>query len=87
MIDYWLMNHNFNFVRFRNKLSMKALYSNMEKTDKISINQFEFLKCLGEGACGCVFLVRSRITGEIFAMKRLEKSKLNSEEQFKTVFR
>lgn len=53
---------------------MKALYSNMDKPDKISVNQFEFIKCLGEGACGAVYLARSRITGELFAMKRLNKS-------------
>lgn len=63
MVDYWLTNHHYNFIKFRNRLSMKALYSNHEKTDRISVNQFEFIKCLGEGACGCVFLVRSRITG------------------------
>lgn len=52
---------------------MKAIYSIDKKIDQITTNQLEFLKCLGEGACGSVFLVRSRVTGYLFALKRIKK--------------
>ena len=31
------------------------------------------MKCLGEGAGGSVYLVRSRVTGYLFALKRIKK--------------
>lgn len=74
IVDYWMTQLGFNFGRFGSKLALKALYSMEKKIDTLTINQFEFLKCLGEGACGSVYLVRSRITGYLFAMKRIKKS-------------
>lgn len=73
IIDYWLTQPHFNFVKFQNKLVLYALYSNEKKIDYFTTNQLEFLKCLGEGACGSVYLVRSRITGYLFALKRIKK--------------
>lgn len=49
--------------------------------DKISISDFEFLKCLGKGVIGEVYLVRNKITGYLFAMKRLRKEGMHD---FKT---
>lgn len=87
IIDYWMTQPQFTFSKFKTKIALKAIYTIDSKVDRISVNHFEFLKCLGEGACGSVFLVRSRITGQIFAMKRLKKESLKSEETFKSIFR
>lgn len=73
IVDFWLTQPHFTFAKFKSKLLLKAIYTIEKQVDKISVNHFEFMKCLGEGACGSVFLVRSRITGQMFAMKRLKK--------------
>lgn len=73
IIDYWLTQSNFNFTKFHNKLVLKALYSIEKKIEHFTTNQLQFLKCLGQGACGSVYLVRSRITGYLFALKRIKK--------------
>jgi serine/threonine protein kinase len=53
----------------------------------LTANQFYFLKCLGEGACGSVYLVRSRVTGYLFALKRVKKDSIRSDQDIKSVFR
>lgn len=40
----------------------------------ISISDFTFKKCLGQGASGTVFLVRHRPTGKLFALKQIDKN-------------
>jgi serine/threonine protein kinase len=78
---------HFNFIKFKGKLTLKAIYAIDKKIDILTVNQFEFLKCLGEGACGSVYLVRSRVTGYIFALKRVKKDSIRSDQDIKSVFR
>jgi len=74
VIDYWLTQNELDFCRFtKRKLELKALYSIEKYTDKLCVSDFEFLKCLGKGMIGEVYLVRNKITGYLFAMKRLRK--------------
>ena len=40
----------------------------------ISLNDFKFMKCLGQGASASVFLVRHRGNGKLYALKQIEKS-------------
>ena len=82
VIDYLLTQSELDFSRFtKKKLELKALYSIEKYIDKISISDFEFLTCLGKGAVGHVYLVRNKITGYLFAMKRLRKDGMSD---FKT---
>ncbi len=38
----------------------------------ISLNDFRFMKCLGQGASASVFLVRHRGNGRLYALKQIE---------------
>lgn len=88
IVDYWMTQMAFNFVKFHNnKLALKALYSVEKKIDTLTINQFEFLKCLGEGACGSVYLVRNRVTGYLFALKRIKKNSLENYQDLMSINR
>lgn len=51
-LDYWLCQHSFDFMRFRKRLELKAIYGCERKGEHISSNEFEYLVCLGKGACG-----------------------------------
>lgn len=88
IVDYWVTQLGFNFVRFKkSKINLRAIYSFQKRVDRLTVNNFEFLKCLGEGACGSVYLVRSRVSGNLFALKRLKKSSLKYDQDFKSVCR
>ena len=50
------------------------------------MDQFKFLKILGEGGFGRVFLVRDRRDQELYALKCLEKVKIESRSQQLDVF-
>jgi serine/threonine protein kinase len=45
------------------------------------LQDFEILKKVGKGAFGDVFLARRRKTGELLALKRIHKSKLENKNQ------
>ncbi|KAJ3076539.1 serine/threonine protein kinase psk1 [Podochytrium sp. JEL0797] len=47
-----------------------------ESGSRITLDDFEVLKPIGEGAYGKVFLVRKKESGTLFAMKKLKKSSL-----------
>lgn len=51
----------------------KIFESSFKNFDKLNINHFEILKCIGTGAYGKVFLVKRKDTEEILAMKTLKK--------------
>ena len=70
LIDYWMTQPNLDLSKFEKKLNLRAIYSQKKQTDKITLNDFKFLKCLGKGACGSVYLVRNLITGYVFALKQ-----------------
>lgn len=74
-------------MRFKKKLELKALYGSERRNDKISISEFQFLVCLGKGACGEVYLVRSKVTGYVMALKRVRKDTLTNYNSLMTLFR
>jgi len=41
--------------------------------EKVNVNNFEFLNIIGQGSFGKVVQVRHKATGDIFAMKVLNK--------------
>ena len=47
IVDYWMTQPMFNFVKFNHRLALKAIYSLEKKIDTLTTNQFQFLKCLG----------------------------------------
>lgn len=50
-----------------------------------SIRDFEFLKPISKGAFGAVYLVRKRLTGELFAIKVLKKADMVAKNQVMNV--
>ncbi len=52
IIDYWMTQPQFNFVKFKSRVALKAIYAIERRIDVLTANQFQFLKCLGEGLCG-----------------------------------
>ncbi|XP_051114054.1 uncharacterized protein LOC127239779 [Andrographis paniculata] len=55
------------------------------KRHKISVDDFELLIIIGRGAFGEVRLCREKITGDIYAMKKLKKSEMLSRGQVEHV--
>jgi serine/threonine protein kinase len=51
------------------------------------IGEFECLVCLGKGTYGAVYLVRSRITGALMALKRVAKEHIVNYQGLMTQFR
>lgn len=56
-------------------VKLRAVLSSEVTNPKwISLNDFEFKKCLGQGASASVFLVRHISTGRLFALKQIDKN-------------
>ena len=55
----------------------KEIKNLLTKYDRRKIQHFDELKLLGQGAFGCVKLVRDRISKEVYAMKTLNKNYMN----------
>lgn len=49
--------------------------------NRVSLNDFDFLKVVGRGSFGKVMLVRRKLTGEVFAMKILKKQMIEHRNQ------
>ena len=45
---------------------------------------YEFIKELGKGSYGQVFRCQNKITGNVYACKKMSKKKIKNKEQFKT---
>ena len=48
----------------------------LRSTEIISKDSFEFIKHIGEGAYGKVFLVKKKNTGKLYALKELDKERI-----------
>jgi len=57
-----------------NSKNTKPMSANMDSdnSEEITVNDFEFLKMIGKGAYGKVWLVKRKATGDLFAMKIVE---------------
>lgn len=82
-MDYWLSLREKTLSRFSGTLKLKALYGILlDNCARVSSNHFEYLRLLGKGVAGTVFLVRSRMTGQYFALKQIEKKYISDYKKF-----
>ena len=81
VLDLLLTNMNKSLSRLLNRTLLRAIYAYGE-TDAVELGCFEFLKCLGKGVAGSVYLVRSKYTGRLFALKQIEKSEISDYRKF-----
>merc|ERR1719387_1534360 len=51
---------------------------------EVSINDFEFIKVIGEGAFGIVRLCRKKDTGQVYALKQMNKDRWYTKIRFNT---
>lgn len=56
--------------------SLKDEDGNLKKIQRVSIEDFEILKVVGQGAFAKVYQVRKKGTSEIYAMKVMRKDKI-----------
>jgi hypothetical protein len=68
-------------VYFRNEDDPLGCYYEEEREFKYGVEDFEYLKVLGKGAFGKVFLVRRRKTKDLYAMKVIQIEKVLTKEQ------
>ena len=62
-------------------------HTTMRSTEILSKDSFEFIKELGQGAYGLVFLVKKKNTGQLYALKELKKDHIMRYDKVKSVFR
>ena len=74
MIDYWLLCEDNTLEPFKNKEVFEVVYVAKKRDEsKLKLIDFEFKRCLGKGGSCAVYLVRSRRTGYLFALKQISK--------------
>lgn len=56
-------------------------------SSKKQIDEYDFIKQVGEGAFGSVYLAREKSTGRMVAIKTLEKSHIIKFDKTKSVYR
>jgi serine/threonine protein kinase len=54
-----------------------------QKRRKMRMGEFELLALIGKGSFGCVYLSRKFDTGEILALKKMEKSNFDNKNKVK----
>ncbi|KAJ3450121.1 non-specific serine/threonine protein kinase [Anaeramoeba flamelloides] len=64
------------YSRIRDEFYKKENAQNRLKTKKLQASDFEILKIIGKGAFGIVSLAREKSTGDVYAMKILNKQKM-----------
>ena len=74
VLDYALQIDTYEISNFKNHENFNIIMSeDVICQSYISLNDFRFKKCLGQGASASVFLVRHRGTGKLYALKQIEK--------------
>jgi serine/threonine kinase 38 len=66
---------DFNEALMKELEEKERMYTRLKRT-KLSPNDFEPLTIIGKGAFGEVRLVREKLTGKIYAMKKLKKTEM-----------
>ncbi|KAL3642906.1 hypothetical protein CASFOL_013721 [Castilleja foliolosa] len=72
-------------IEFLKDLERKETEYMRLKRNKISVDDFELLTIIGRGAFGEVRLCREKLTGNIYAMKKLKKSEMLNKGQVEHV--
>ncbi|KAL6071210.1 RPS6 protein kinase [Balamuthia mandrillaris] len=75
--DWYSLNRRRSGEFVCGQIHLNIHYTSEQK--RISVDDFEILKCIGEGSYGKVFQVRKKDTGMIYAMKVLKKQRLLQE--------
>jgi serine/threonine protein kinase len=44
-----------------------------EQGSRPALSDFVFLKCLGQGGSASVYLVRRKVSGQLYALKQIDK--------------
>jgi len=75
VIDYSLQIGKYGIKNFADNEQFKlVLKEEVEMKSEISLTDFWFKRCLGQGASASVFLVRHRGNGKLYALKQIEKA-------------
>jgi len=67
-------------VADKNTLEIKASQFIVEGAKDIR-ETYDFQEMLGEGACGRVFKAKHKVSGELRAIKQIDKSKISTEKE------
>ena len=67
-VEYTTYNGSFGLSKSSSSKKLPSFGS-----ERLSLNDFELGKCLGSGAFGEVFPAKHKITGWLFAMKKVKK--------------
>ncbi|KAK8143931.1 serine/threonine protein kinase psk1 [Beauveria asiatica] len=71
------LEHDFVSESLRDRSGiMEALEGGLHPRRKMTAQEFEPLRCLGQGTYGTVLLVKQRATGKLYAQKQLKKASL-----------
>lgn len=72
VLDYALLDDEFKIGRLREGEQLNIIFKEPVTTEKwVSLNDFQFKKCLGQGASASVYLVRHKATGKLYALKQI----------------
>ena len=72
VVDYALQMNSYEISNFKNHENFGlVMREEVNSQNFISLNDFKFKKCLGQGASASVFLVRHRGTGRLYALKQI----------------
>lgn len=72
VVDYSLQILNYPLSNYKNYEQFNlVLQEDVSSDNFISLNDFKFMKCLGQGASANVFLVRHRGNGRLYALKQI----------------
>jgi hypothetical protein len=83
-LDCWLMNFERNLIPFKNKEVLNPVYLSDPGQD-MGPNSFLPVKYIGKGGFSNVMQVRKRDTGELFAVKIMNKQLLINESKIEQI--
>lgn len=74
LIDYALVRKRERLSVFRkNEVFRTYVTAYEEEGSRPSLSDFLFMKCLGQGGSASVYLVRRKATGQLYALKQIDK--------------
>lgn len=74
LIDYALMRKREKLTIFRkNEVFRTYVTAYEEEGVRPSLSDYIFMKCLGQGGSASVYLVRRKATGQLYALKQIDK--------------
>ncbi|GAA5948498.1 hypothetical protein JCM3765_004903 [Sporobolomyces pararoseus] len=68
------------------EIRIKLLFEPLKSRPKLTVNDFQVLRRIGQGSFGSVFMIRKRDTKRIYALKVINKSRITTPGAFAQVF-